>query len=89
MGLDDDKVEANRKESMMGWYKPDRFVFDKKYVCQENKILQDSNLIKQFVSNCQEGKEKVKLESIKIEDQLRYARKIVGQDLESQIFNKN
>ena len=31
--LDDDKMEANRKESLMGWYRTDRFVFDKKFYC--------------------------------------------------------
>ena len=29
--LEDDKMEANRKEPMMGWYRTDRFMFDKKF----------------------------------------------------------
>tara|TARA_B110000285_G_C14944004_1_gene523420 strand:+ start:644 stop:916 length:273 start_codon:yes stop_codon:yes gene_type:complete len=78
VGLEDDKMEANKKESMLGWFKPDRFVFDRKYVCQDNKTMINADLLKKYVEDCLEKKVDVNLESCQLENELEYVKKVVG-----------
>ena len=78
VGLEDDKMEANKKESMLGWFKPDRFVFDRKYVCQDNKTMVNADLLKKYVEDCLEKKVDVNLESCQLENELEYVKKVVG-----------
>lgn len=40
---DDDRMEANKKESMKGWFKTDRFIFDVKYVSNDSNVLNNAN----------------------------------------------
>ena len=55
---DDDKMEANKKESMKGWFKTDRFLFDVKHTTQDQKTLYNSNLMKAFIDSTINGSAK-------------------------------
>lgn len=84
---DDDRNDANRKESLQRWYSMQRYMLEKKYLTLDMEILTDASRMTEYAQQILDGKGQTHFDNVPLPEEPENAAILTATDFEAAIFN--